>query len=263
MNDGYEPYEQAAPKAELSVKKALQLDPELAEAHSILATVDFLEDKVFECEVEARRAVELNPSLPDAHYELSNVAFLREDAEGGIKALEAAYRLDPARPHYVDWLGMFYFYLGRESEALQHWEKTAQLAPAGTYRNMSEYYLSKGNMDKARELYAKAVALEPTNRWVKWMKGFMAALSGDREGALKTIKEIEEEWLGATNLNDIGFIYFALGDLDSYFTYADRALDQHTVRYRYLVYCPLFAKAREDPKYQLFLAKFRKMIAGS
>jgi hypothetical protein len=92
------------------------------------------------------------------------------------------------------------------------------------------------------------------------MRGFLAALTGDRSGALGVIKEIEGSWLGATNLNDIAFIYYALGDLDSYFAYVDRATDQHTMRYAYVMYCPLFAKAREDPRYQALMTKFRKMI---
>ncbi len=81
VNDGYEPYEQAAPKAELSVKKGLQLDPELAEAHAILALVLWQEDDIRGSEVEARRALELNPSVPDAYFILSNIALIRLDRD--------------------------------------------------------------------------------------------------------------------------------------------------------------------------------------
>lgn len=258
--DGYEAYERAAPKAELSVKKALGLNSELAEAHATLAEVDFLEDNIRGSEAEARRAIELNPSLAQAYDVLADVTMLKGNLEEGFRAIETAYRLDPAVPRIVGRLGRFYLHTGREDEALRHWERTVQLAPADTYRNMTEYYIYKGDMEKARDLYSKAAKLEPTNRWCIWMKGFMGALAGDRSGALGAIKEIEGDWLGATNLNDIAFIYYALGDLDSYFAYVDRAMDQHTLRYAYVLYSPLFAKAREDPRYQAFLSKFRKMI---
>jgi serine/threonine-protein kinase len=259
VSDGYEAYERAAPKAELSAKKALSLNPELAEAHATLANVDFLEDDIRGAEAEARRAIELNPSLPDAYDLLSDVALLKNDVDGAVKAIEAAYRLDPIVPRIVGRLGRFYLNAGRENDALQHWEKTAQLAPADTYRNMTEYYLSKGDTDKAREYYSRAAKLEPTNRWVLWMKGFMAARMGDKSGALAAIKEIEAKWLGATNLNDIAFVMYALEDLDSYFAYAERATDQHTLRYSYVMYSPLFAKAREDPRYQALLGKLKKL----
>ncbi len=260
VSDGYEAYERAAPKAELSSKKALSLNPELAEAHATLANVDFLEDDLAGSEAEARRAIELNPSLPDAYDLLSDVALMKRDVDGGIKAMEAAYRLDPIVPRIVGRLGRVYLNTGRENDALRHWERTAHLAPADTYRNMTEYYLSKGDIDKAREYYSKAAKMEPTNHWVLWMKGFIAARTGDKSGALAAVKEIEANWLGATNLNDIAFVMYALDDFDSYFTYIDRAADQHTLRYAYAMYSPLFAKAREDPRYQLLLGKLEKKI---
>jgi tetratricopeptide (TPR) repeat protein len=154
---------------------------------------------------------------------------------------------------------MFYFYLGMESEALSHWEKTTRLAPAGTYRAMSEYYLYKGDIERAKQYHSMAEKLEPSNRWVTWMRGFIAASSGERDGASEAIKEIESRWFGVVNLNEIGFIYYALGDLDSYFEYINRAMDQHVLQYSWVMYCPLFAKARDDPRYRLLLEKTRRM----
>jgi adenylate cyclase len=255
VTDGYESYEQATPKAEISVGKALRLDSELAEAHVSLARVDFQEDNVQGCETEARRAIGLNPSLPEAHFVLSNVFLLKGEKEDGIKAAENCYGLDPVLPRYIERLGQFYFYLGMENKALQHWEKTEQAFPAGTYRAMAEYYLYKGDIDKARELHSKVERLDPTHRWSTWMRGFIAGYTGDKKGALEVIQEIEKRWLGATNLNDIAFIYHSLGDLDSYFTYINRALDQHTIRYMYVMYCPLLAKARDDSRYPALMEK--------
>ena len=257
-NDLYEPYEQSIPKAELSVKKALQLDPELAEAHITLALINFLGDNISGSEVEARRAIALNPSMPEAYYMLSNAALVKEDAEEGVKAAEAAYHLDPVGPRYVERLGSFYFYVGRESEALQFWEKTTELAPAGTYRNMAEYYMFKSNHQKAKEFFLLAEKLEPTNPWVAWMRGFIAAQMGDKNAALEAIRKIEENWSGALDLNGIGFIHYALGDLDSYFIYMNRAVDQHLLQYVYPMYCPLFAHGRTDPRYQVILEKMKK-----
>jgi TolB-like protein/Tfp pilus assembly protein PilF len=258
-NDAYEPYEQSVPKAELAVKKALKLDPELAEATVTLALIHFLGDDIVASESEARRATELNPSLPEAYRILSNVASLKGDGDEGIRLWEAAYRLDPIRPRYIERLGSFYFYMGRESEALQFWEKTAQLASAGTYRNMTEYYLSKGNHEKAKEFFSMAEKIEPTNSWVAWMRGFIAARTGDRNTALEAIRKIEENWSGSLDLNGIGFVYYALGDFDSYFTYINRAEQQHLLQSWYPMYCPLFAKGRTDPRYQGLLEKIKEM----
>jgi adenylate cyclase len=258
-NDGYEPDEQVTPKAELNAKKALQLDPELAEAHAALALVDFLEDNVQRSEAEASRAIELNPSLSDAHFTLSSIAFLTQNSTEGLREMEASYKMDPLVSFYAERLGVWYVNLAMEDEAIRHWEKTLQLAPAGTYRAMAEYHIGRGDFVRAKEYHSRAESLEPTNRWASWVRGYIAAKTGDREGAMKVIKEIEEKWLGVTNLNDLAFIYYALGDLDSYFTYILRAMDQHTLQYRYPMYSPLFAEGRKDPRYQVLLDKVNKM----
>ena len=259
-SDAYEPYEKSIPKAELAVKKALKLDPELAEAIAALARIHFAVDDIVACEAEGRRAIELNPSLPEAYRILSNVAFLKGSGEEGTRLWEAAYNLDPVRPRYVERLGSWYFYTGRESEALQFWEKTAELAPAGTYRNLTEYHMFKGNQEKAKEYFLMAEKLEPTDSWVPWMRGFIAARMGERNAALEAIRRIEENWSGALDLNGIGFIYYALGDLDSYFTYMNRAAEQHVLNYVYPMYCPLFAQGRTDPRHQGLLGKIREMM---
>ncbi len=257
---GHDSYERVIPKAELALTKAIQLDPELAEAHAGLARIYFQEDDVPGSEAEAKRAVELNPNIAETYNILSNIVLLKGDRDEGLRLAEACYRLDPVTPRYVERVGRFYFYLGRESEALSFWERTAQVAPAGTYRAMTEYYLYNGDIAKAKEYFAMAGKFEPTHRWVTWMGGFIAAQTGDRDGALQAIKKIEENWIGATNLSDIGYIHYALGDLDSYFVYMNKATDQHVLQYGYVMYCPLFAKSKADPRYARLMEKLERTI---
>jgi TolB-like protein/Tfp pilus assembly protein PilF len=259
-NSGYDPWEESIAAAKAPLRKALDLDPDLAEAHAVLSVLLFNEDDMVNAEAEARRAIELNPSLAEAYNALSNVVALRGEAEEAVRLVETYYRLDPITPSNVRDLGMVYFYVGREKEALQHWEKTAQLAPAGTYRVMAEYYLSKGDNEKAKELHAMAEKLEPAHPWVTWMKGFMTAQAGNRDSALQVIRKIEESRTGPLRFNDIAFVYYALGDLDSYFDYLNRAVDHHALNVGYALYCPLFERGRADPRYRAMLQKMRSMF---
>jgi tetratricopeptide (TPR) repeat protein len=177
-----------------------------------------------------------------------------------VKQMETAYRLDPARPHFIWLLGQAYFYTGREQEALEHWKKTEQLAPAFAYRGMIEYYLAKQEVGKAKEFYAKAEKLEPSRPWVIWMGGFIAALEGDRERALLTIKKIEDAKMGPLGFNFTGYVYHALGDLDSFFVNMNKALEMHGLVPLTLMHSPLFAKARADPRYRELLERLRKQF---
>ena len=72
---------------------------------------------------------------------------------------------------------------------------------------------------------------------------------------------MEKKWLGATNLNAIAFIYHSIGDLDSYFAYINRATDQHTLRYMYVMFCPLLERGRDDPRYSAVMEKLKQTFA--
>jgi len=257
-NSGYEPWDVTVSTVKSSLERAIRFDPNLPEAHAALAEMFYNLDEVRDCEAEARRALELNPSLPEPHAMLSELAVIEGEPDDVVRGIEAAYRLDPIRPRFIALLGTAYLYIGREREALELWKKTEQLAPAGTYRGMTEYHLIKGNLEKAKEFHAKFEKLEPTHSWGIWMGGIIAALEGDRERALLAIKKIEDAKIGPLGFNFIGYVYHALGDLDSYFEYMNKALEAHTIIPSTMVYSPLFAKARADPRYMELLKKLRR-----
>ena len=166
---GYEHPDVMLPAVKESLGRALELDQNLAEAHASLAVLHFNEDDLRGTEAEARRALELNPSLPDAYRQLHEVAAINGDPEEMVRDIETAYRLDPITPSYIFLLGFAYINTGREHEALEHWKKTEQLAPRATYQFMTDYYLSKGDIDRARELHAKFEKLRPNSPWVTYM----------------------------------------------------------------------------------------------
>ena len=240
------------------LERALNLDPNLPEAHASLAVMLFNEDDVVGSEAEARRALELNPSLPDPYWIMSELAAVKEEPEEMVRQIEAAYRLDPIRPDFIYRVGVAYFQTGREQEALEFWKKTEQLAPAFAYRGMTEYYLAKGDLEKAKELLAKLGKLDPTNPRVTWMGGAIAAIEDDREKALLAVRKIEDAKMGPVGFNFIGFVYYALGDLDSYFEYLNRAVEAHAIVASAVMYSPVFAKARADPRYSELVEKLRK-----
>jgi len=257
-NAGYEPYDVSLSTVKSSLECAINLDPDLPEAHVSLSEMFFNVDDVLSSEAEARRALELNPSLPDPYWMLSELAADKGEPEEMVRQIETAYRLDPIRPYFIWHVGTAYLWTGREQEALELWKKTEELAPAFTYRGMTEYYLAKGNLEKAREFHAKFEKLEPSPPRATSLGGIIAALEGDREKSLLAIKKIEDAKMGPIGFNYIGYVYHALGDLDSYFEYMNKALEAHTIIPSILMYSPLFAKARADPRYLELVERLRR-----
>ena len=257
-NSTYEPREAMISAVKASLQTALQLNPDLAEVHASLAQLHFNEDDDQGATDEARRALELNPSLPEPYQILYEEAAIGGRPEEMVRDMETAYRLDPVRPVYIGLLGSVYFWTGREQEALEHWRKMEHLAPAATYRWMTDYYILKGDLAKAREYRAKVQELRPTMPWVTYVGGFIDATAGDRERALLAIKEIEEKKLGPVAYNYMGYIYHALGDMDKYFENIGKALEGHVAITSEFLYSPLLAKAREDPRYPMMVQRIRE-----
>ena len=255
---GSEPFDVSYSTVKSSLHYAIDLDPDLPEAHSALSEMFFNIDKVPEMEAEARRALELNPSLSDLYSMLSELAALKGDATEMVRQNEEAYRLDPIRPRFIALLGEAYLYVGREEEALEFWKKTQQLNPLGTYRGLTEYYLIKADFEKAKEFHAKAEKLDPNDPRSIWVGGVIAAMEGDRERAMLAVKKIEGAKMGAIGFNFIAYVYHALGDFDSYFAYMNKALEDHQIIASVLMYSPLFAKARGDPRYSELVERLRK-----
>jgi adenylate cyclase len=259
LADLYEPKEAAHTAARASLRRALELDPDLPEAHSSLASLFFNEDELIMAEEEAMRALELNPSLPDPHRLLFEIAATKGNSADMVSHMETAYRLDPIMPLNVYLLGEAYIWTGREQDAFEHWKKTEPISPAYTYRGMGDYYLGKGDLTKAREYRDKVQKILPTHPWVIWMGAALDAQTGDREKALLVIKKFEDDVnRGPIVLNYIAYVYLSLGDLDSYFSTMDRALEMRAQIQSFMLYSPLLTKARGDPRYHGLVNRLKK-----
>jgi TolB-like protein/DNA-binding winged helix-turn-helix (wHTH) protein len=83
-------------KAQALLQKALELDPDLAEAHEALATLDVLRQwKWSEAEIEYRHAIELNPSFAEAHARYGEYLDMMGRFDEGMKEFLRAQELDP------------------------------------------------------------------------------------------------------------------------------------------------------------------------
>jgi hypothetical protein len=83
-------------------------------------------------------------------------------------------------------------------------------------------------------------------------------LEGDRERALLAVRKIEAAKMGSIGFNFIGYVYHALGDLDSFFEYMNKAIEAHVLLTSIMIYSPFFAKARADPRYLELVEKLRR-----
>jgi TolB-like protein/tetratricopeptide (TPR) repeat protein len=251
---GFIPWLESIERGRAAAMKALSVSPELAEAHAILAEISYMTDDFVSTEKEARRALELNPNLAGAYDVLAGIEAEKGNLEGCVSNMETAYQLDPLSPSVIGRLGQRYFEAGREKEAFAHWKRTLHLDPIDSYRGMTDYYISKGDLEKAEAMVKELERIAPTNEFTKLNRGYLAALKGDKVTAMEMVAKLDPTHEPGYATSDFaGFIYLALGDVDKFFEYMSAAAKGGYLRSISLRYSPLFAEVRKDPRMKQIL----------
>ena len=253
--EGYVTRDESQAPARAALAKALEISPDLAEAHAQACLFAWFDDDFVTAEAEGRRAIELNPNLADAY---SNLAFLVSsmgDLAESIRLLEKARELNPLSFEF-SFLGQLYFYSGREEEALEIYRRLEVTDPVACCSRMGEYELTKGSLDGAKRQLAKLERLAPNRVSVVGLRGMLAAASGDEEQARKVIARLEDEFVGVAVMpNYVAYVHYMLGDLDETFEWLEKAVDVHSLIPHVIRYSPLFARLRSDPRYRQVLIK--------
>ena len=253
--EGYLTWTGAIEMGQAAAERANKLDPDLAEAHGLLGELAFMADAPAETlDQELRRALELNPNLAQAHSILSGLAGSFGILESYILQADEAYRLDPLSPPMIRRQGDAYFNSGRHEEALTHWKKHLESDPIDAYRGMSEYYMLKGDLDQAELMVRELERVAPNSDPALFCRGFLAALQGNRDTAVRMIAKLDELFKkGTSRQSSIGYIYYALGDLDRYFEYMVASARNHTLQAVKVRLSPLLAGARSDPRFVMLV----------
>jgi TolB-like protein/DNA-binding winged helix-turn-helix (wHTH) protein len=242
------------PRATEAAIKALQLDPELAEAHAALGYTKLnYEWDWTAAERELRRAVELNPSSSDAHwmYAVYLTAMTRFDE--AMSEAKRARQSDPFSPminHSRAWVSMN---ARRYDDAITQFKGTLDIAPG--YRpalaGLAQCYTLKGMYPEAyREFAAAGVQSgDPT-------LGYLDAVTGKKRAAIKALEALrrtrEREYVDPYV---IAVVYCGLGDKDAAFAFLERAYAERSASMPQVKMEPWFDPLRSDPRFQELLRR--------
>ena len=232
-----------------AARRAVELDPELAEVHTSLGQgLEWLEWDLAGAEREYKRALELNPDYPTAHQRYGVFLITSGRSDEGLQELKRALELDPASlPINAD-LGNFYcLALGKADLGIAQLKKTIELEPnwPRAHALLSNCYGEKGMWNEAMaEIQKMGTPSYPARARVY-------AATGRRDEALKVIAEMKER-SKYQYVSPIGFanIYAALDDKDQAMEWLEKAYAERTPLLRGLQTARTWDKLRSDPRFQ-------------
>ncbi len=253
---GYEEFDVVRLHSEPAAKRALELDPQSAEAHASMASVCNALDRFDDVVTEAEKAVALNPNLAEAHLALGIVQASMGKLQEGLVSMEKAYELDPLALHTCDLLARVARVAGREDRSLEVLNRMNVLSPNNprVIQGLAESYMVKLDFAKAQELLTQGMGIDQREPILRLDQGLLYVLTGRPEDAKEILREIMTDRVEAFRLYGQLFINAALGNLDEAFKALNREAEIHA--WPFLIRTlPIFSEMRKDPRYAEFEAK--------
>lgn len=148
-----------------SLRKAVSLNPQLAEAHNYLGFVYLQQSRHKEALREFKQAVQINPYFTDAHNHLGLAYRELKDYDRALKAFETALNDRSYRSQEKIHLNIGHLYLARGmyAEAIGSFEKAVAINPQYLrgFLGLGTAYQRWGRVDLAERELRKVVALGP------------------------------------------------------------------------------------------------------
>jgi serine/threonine protein kinase/tetratricopeptide (TPR) repeat protein len=253
---GTVPPNEGFPKARAAALKALELDDSLAQAHLALATIKIYHDWDWAgAESEFKRALELNPNLPEAHAHYCWYLSLFGRNDEAITEGKRAVELDPLTPVFTAWVGWLYWDLQDYDRAIEWAHKALELDPNDT----DGLYVLAGALggkqmfEQAIETGKKLAAVNPD-----WKFGLAEAYATAerRDDALNLVAEMEREDYPRFAIFLYG-IQQVLGNKEETFRALDAAFQYHHIFLPWFFYDDSWFPWRSDPRWQEYRRRFK------
>ena len=250
------PPKEAFPKAREAALNALRIDETLGEAHAALGHIKVQYEYDWSgAEREYLRAIELNPNYANAHHFYALYLAIMGRVDEGLAEIRRAQELEPFSLFIHANVGTILCQGRRYGEAINHLNRVLEMNPNLDHARglLGFAYAQKGMYEQAIAEFQKRNAPVSGGSASGGLAepGATYALSGRRRDALKEIDKLlelsKQRYVAPLNL---ALIYAALGDKDSALEWLERAYQDRSTRLVWIkaIRCwIIFAPIRASP----------------
>jgi serine/threonine-protein kinase len=243
----------AYPRAKAAAERALQRDPDLADAMISIGKVFCWHEWSFAEGVQKlERAVALAPNNSEAQWVLGTALPLMGRLPEGVEAVRRAVLLDPLRVEYAGWLTRFQVYARDYARALATGKELLEVDEQ--YERgllwMGTAQLAMGEAEAALELFQRGQAVDRAVRSYDAMIVRALAALDRREEAEEILTRLENESRQHYVRSEyLAMGHAALGNMDKAFESLERAYQARSAGLIYLHLDPGYEPLRGDPRY--------------
>jgi TolB-like protein/Tfp pilus assembly protein PilF len=243
--------EATRPKVISFARKALELDPNLVEAHVALAFVLEEEWHWAEAEAEYKRALELNPNNAQAHAWFALWLVCQGRADEAVASVEHARALDPVEVTggNVAWI---LFQAHRYDDAIRESKSALAIQPgnAGNLTGLGFALIANNQPADAIPVLEKAVSLSPGSPAATGILIRAYAHAGRSSDAMRLLAELKQR-RKAGYIPAAAFVnaYLGLGDKEQAFYWLEQAYKEQSNILQFLKSHPYYDPIRGDPRF--------------
>lgn len=259
--DGMPPVK-AMPLAKTAAQRALELEPNLADAHTSLAYVKLSYDWDLQAaEKEFSRALALNPNSATAHHWFSHYYMAAGDLSKAAEQMREALRLEPLSPGINIGIGWCHYYARRYDEAIGQYRSVVDLEPRLplAHQTLGMAYQQKGMFSEAIDEFQQAVALSGGSPGPVAALASAYAAAGKIADARKELARLEEmsrtRYVPAFYLASI---YYSMGDVAKAFQLGWKAVGERCDYLMYLRVEPRAGKLAANPEFIRLVAALHR-----
>jgi TolB-like protein/DNA-binding winged helix-turn-helix (wHTH) protein len=243
------------PKIKAAAQRAIELDPNLADSHLVLAELARDAWDWQTAETEYKRSLELNPNFTRAHFRYCNYLSIVGRHEEAIAEANRIRELDPQNviSHLI--LPNSLLFARRFDESIVELKKAIELQPIfGAYMSLGSAYSAKGMYTEAIPALEEAARGGGKSTYTKICLGATYARAGDNKKAFAILRDLEttKEYVAP---GELAILYEAIGDREKAIATLERAFAIHDLQLQYLNVDPSFDSMHDDPRFQDLLRR--------
>jgi len=251
--------DESFPVGKIYAEKALQLDPALAEAYATLIDIHIHYDwDAAAAEAYFQKAIEYNPDYANAYHWHSEVFDMRHEFEKASEESRKALLFDPYNITINMQLGKNLIYAGQFQAAVAQLHKTIifDSSSAFVHYNLGLAYVGLNQLDKAMHQFQRATDLGHGNTRMLAGIGFTKARLGQTEEAKHILNElISQSETTYVPAYDLATVSAGLGNSIASITFLEQAYKNREPWMPFIGMNPLFIPLKDIPQFKALVEK--------